>query len=294
MKIDYQDSIDRYIMGQMSDKERESFETKCAENPELKEQLEHTRKVRTVISARSRILEMVQKWDEDYEAENKATEVNIKTKVVREKKLVLYWLSGIAAVFVVGFFLFSAIHFPESEKPGNTISMNQKDDDMYKSDNTTDSIEEKVGQENLLAKSDLGGKEKKKESIEKGEENMDPINQNSVYSFGNESFKMEGSTEKDEYVKELIIIDVELQKIIEKTEQNDQLYSVESVDKEGYEKTAKNLKNQADQFLWKKARILIALNRKSEALTILDEMRKTKGKFQNKADSLYIVTINNE
>ena len=63
MKLEYQDNIDRYLMGQMSGKERESFETKCTENPELNEQLEHTRKVRTVISARSRILEMVQKWD---------------------------------------------------------------------------------------------------------------------------------------------------------------------------------------------------------------------------------------
>ena len=319
MRLDYQDSIDRYLLNRMSDKERKSFEAKCAEAPELKNQLEHTRKVRMAISARSRILEQVQKWDEEYEAEEQAakgktaeeksikvvmdktakiaelkatkfTEEKDERKNARKKRLYVYWLSGIAAVFVIGFFLYPTL-LPKPEESGNLVSMNQDDITMPHSHSTVNGTIESPGrkeeQENLLAKNDVEKKETKESKMKVEKETMSPLNQEHVFSFGKEDIVKASPSDKDESMKDLKKVEEEIQELIEKTKQNDQQYASGAIDQDIYETMAKLLKYQTDQLLWRKAKILHELNRTAEAITILDEIRKTKGLFQNRADSLY-------
>ena len=53
MKIEYQDKIDRYILGEMSAEERTDFEKQVAQNAELQELLEFTKNVNTAIKSRN-------------------------------------------------------------------------------------------------------------------------------------------------------------------------------------------------------------------------------------------------
>ena len=110
MRLEYQDNIDRYLLGRMSDEERKSFEIKCAGNQELKEQLEHTRDVRTVISERSKMLAKIQEWDDEYD---------VKKKMASHKTTWVYWLSGIAAILVIGFFLLPLLVLIQNFVKGN-------------------------------------------------------------------------------------------------------------------------------------------------------------------------------
>jgi len=283
MKIEYQDSIDRFLLNRMSDEERKSFEARCAENEELKDQFEHTKKVRTVISARSRILEMVQKWDEEYDAEEQAEKEKRASRVAREKRLIIYWLSGIAAVFVVGFFLSSTITFPDSDEIGNNVSLNHKNNETDRGDSTIDSLTTEKGEENLLAKNELGDSETK--DVEKEEHNQ--VNQKVISNTGNDNIVMSSSTDNEKYEMDLQNIEAELQKIAEETKQNESKFASKSIDQDIYDTTAKLLKYQADQLLWKKVQILLVLSRTEEAISMLEEMRKARGKFQRKSDSLY-------
>ena len=309
MKTNNQDSIDRYLLNRMPVEERKSFEAKCAEDSELRDQLEHTRKVRTVISARSRILEMVQRWDEEYEAEEieaeektanvtklkatKISEVEDERKVAQQKRLYVYWLSGIAAVFVIGYFLFPTI-LPMSEKSEEFVSVNQNDIVEPQSDHTgvsmvNGTIEKHAGKEereNLLAKNDIEKKETKEEKMKVEKDAMSPLNPH-VFSFGTEDFVKASPANTNETLEELKKVEAELRVITEKTSQNDLKFSSGAIDRDFYNTAAEMFKIQTDQLLWRKTKILRELKRTVEAITILDEMRKTKGQFQLRADSLY-------
>ena len=100
MKIEYQDRIDDYLFGRMSDEERRLFEADAAKDAELKEQLTFTENVRQSMRSRSEKLAAMKEWKEDYQWSD-APAANRSGAAVR----VLYWVSGIAALFVVGFFL---------------------------------------------------------------------------------------------------------------------------------------------------------------------------------------------
>ena len=56
MKIEYQDKIDRYILGEMSAEERTDFEKQVAQNAELQELLEFTKNVNTAIKSRKTVV----------------------------------------------------------------------------------------------------------------------------------------------------------------------------------------------------------------------------------------------
>ena len=129
MKIDYQDRIDEYLLDRMSDEERKSFESDAAEDAELKEQLQFTETVQQATKSRNEKLAAMEEWKDDYmwedervaaasAAEYHATgsgydycpEPTMESRRVATSspfKKMLYWVSGIAAVFIVGVFVFN-------------------------------------------------------------------------------------------------------------------------------------------------------------------------------------------
>lgn len=287
MKIEYQDSIDRFLLNRMSEEERKSFETKCTENAELKEQLEHTRKVRTVISARGRIMEMVQKWDDEYDKAEKESQEESR-KSAREKRLFVYWLSGIAAVFIVGYFLFSGRISSDVEKTGNLVSVKQERESISHVDSTIGDSQRKGADEKLIAKTETtkDKREANETSLEERDK-MNPLNQQQVHSFGENSIFKVDPSDKKEYEKELAKVNAELQDIIEKEKLSDKQFASGIINQESYNTSMKLLKEQKDQLNWKKATVLIGLNRVAEAMDLLNELRRNHGYFQKRADSLY-------
>ena len=127
MKIDFQDRIDDYLLNRMSDEERKSFESDAAADTELKEQLQFTETIQQAIKSRNEKLAAMKEWKNDYVWEDERTVAASATEYrptgsgydyyttpsVKKSHLmprssirrIFYWVSGIAAVFVLGFFL---------------------------------------------------------------------------------------------------------------------------------------------------------------------------------------------
>ena len=92
MKKEYQDKIDEYLLHRMSDEERKRFVKETDDDKELQEQLEFTENVQQVMKSRNEKLAKMKEWmgDDMQHTSNHR---------------LLYWLSGIAAIFIVGFFI---------------------------------------------------------------------------------------------------------------------------------------------------------------------------------------------
>lgn len=273
MRLEYQDSIDRYLMNRMSDEERTLFEAKCANNPELKEQLEHTKDVKAVISERSKLLERFKRWDEEYDEEKKVVE--------RKNLSAIYWSSGIAAAFVVGYFLLATTNNPESEGMGNVVSINTGNHETLRLENPSDSIEVYNEYERLLAKN-----EPKEKTEEKNEKNLggEP-----VLSFAEDKVFAPDQEIENDWEKELVRVDVEIEAVIEKQSQLTQKLKSGEISQSVYDLRMHMLKFQNDELYWQKSQTLIKLNRINEAIALLNEIRNKDGVFQSKADSLYNV-----
>lgn len=95
MKIEFQDHIDDYLLDRMSDEDSKAFEQELKNDDELREQMEFTKDVQTATRSRNEKLAKMQEWKDDYAWEDDR----------RGKRQYLYWISGIAAIFIVGFFL---------------------------------------------------------------------------------------------------------------------------------------------------------------------------------------------
>ncbi len=142
MKMDFQDRIDDYLLDRMSDEERKSFESEVAADAELKEQLQFTETVQKATKSRNVKLAAMEEWKDDYvwkddrmaaasAIECRATGSGYDNNSAPTKKSrlgstfspykkMLYWVSGIAAVFVVGFFLIQNLYLANS--PGKYMS----------------------------------------------------------------------------------------------------------------------------------------------------------------------------
>lgn len=93
MKLEeYQDRIDDYILDRMSAEEREAFEKEMADDTELQEQVAFMQNMKYALKSRNEKLAAMKEWENDYvwQAER------------QDKRKWLYWVSGIAAVFVAG------------------------------------------------------------------------------------------------------------------------------------------------------------------------------------------------
>ena len=172
MNQEYQDKIDKYLLGQMSDTESLNFEKEMAEDKDLMEQLEFTKNVKDAIVGRNRRLAQIKEWKEAYEAKN-ASEVEVKNRIA--KRHYLYLVSGIAAIFIVGFFLFSPIVFDTDSSSEHPISVNVSS--LRNGEDNTD-IAKMINEGNYdLALSKIERKEKDLESdklqMERERVNMD-------------------------------------------------------------------------------------------------------------------------
>lgn len=136
MKIEFQDRIDDYLLDRLSDEERKSFETDAAEDAELKEQLQFTETVQQATKSRNEKLAAMEEWKDDYVWEDErvaaasaaeyrptgsgynycpAPTMKESRSMPRSSgRWIFYWISGIAAVFVVGFFLIQNLYVANS------------------------------------------------------------------------------------------------------------------------------------------------------------------------------------
>lgn len=136
MKIEFQDRIDDYLLDRMSDEERKSFESDTAEDAELKEQLQFTETVQQATKSRNEKLAAMKEWKDDYVWEDDRvvaasaaeyrptgsgynycpapTMEESRSMSRSSSRRIFYWISGIAAVFVVGFFLIQNLYVADS------------------------------------------------------------------------------------------------------------------------------------------------------------------------------------
>ena len=129
MKIEFQDRIDDYLLNRMSDEERKSFELDTATDTELNDQLHFTETVQQATKSRNEKLAAMEEWNDDYVWEDERvaaasaveyhatgngydycpepTMESRRVSISSPFKKMLYWVSGIAAVSIVGVFVFN-------------------------------------------------------------------------------------------------------------------------------------------------------------------------------------------
>ena len=126
----FQDRIDNYLLNRMDDDEKTEFLCEVEQDEEKKEQLEFTQDVKDCIRSREEKLQALKQFQRQYEQERKtaayratgteraacycpAPEVAA-IEPVRSKKKTWLWVSCVAAVLVVGFFVVGTMFMQES------------------------------------------------------------------------------------------------------------------------------------------------------------------------------------
>ena len=126
MKKDFQDRIDEYILGRMTDEEKAQFEAEVNQDESKREQLEFTRNVKGAISSREDKMAKLKMMQRMYDRKHQQVATSMRAtgtddcqyspgpQCATEKKhskRIWWWASGIAAVFVIG--LFTLVPFNE-------------------------------------------------------------------------------------------------------------------------------------------------------------------------------------
>lgn len=251
MKIEFQDHIDNYLLGRMSDEECKAFKNELKQNDELREQMEFTKDVQTATISRNEKLSKMQEWEDDYEWEDYRNVAAARYRPTgsgyesspapSEKRIyvtpyssgmqILYWISGIAAIFIVGFFL---IHnFMSSE-------------------------------ENMMF-------------------NPSSIEFGSIRGGGDYSDIGKLLVDKN-YEDALKQIGIEEAKI---AEQRTAVDSVSGVEQQAYDQML--IQEKVDELSWMKVYALLGVDKRDEARQLLDELRHRESEYKNKADSLYLI-----
>lgn len=108
-----QDSIDRYLLGQMTAEEAKAFEEQLAGDDNLREQFRYTKMVRESVCSHAQLQEQMDAWDKEIEEERCNEEENeagasqlddSKKKRKRAVYISLLLTSCVAAALAVGFF----------------------------------------------------------------------------------------------------------------------------------------------------------------------------------------------
>lgn len=164
MKIEFQDAIDRYVLNEMSAKERADFEKQVAQDAELQEQLKFTQQMNTAIKSRNAKLEKMKEWEDgDIRLRACCSErPRERTVMSPSSKKPFLWISsiaGIAAILAFGYFLFT----PTSSSPGDVYMAPQMSVDSYRGSNSLQQIAGHINQ---------GEYEKALAEIEKEEKSM--------------------------------------------------------------------------------------------------------------------------
>ena len=161
MKIDFQDRIDDYLLNRMSDEERKSFESDVAADTELKEQLQFTETIQQATKSRNEKLAAMEKWKDDYVWEYERTvaasaaeyrptgsgyDYYTTSSAKKSRSMprssirrIFYWVSGIAAVFVLGFFLIQKLYVGNS--PADYMSNPSINDARFRAGSDNSEIE---------------------------------------------------------------------------------------------------------------------------------------------------------
>ena len=137
----FQDRIDNYLLNRMDDAEKTEFLREVEQDEEKKEQLEFTQDVKDSIRSRAEKLQDLKLFQRQYEQERKTAAYHATgtkqsacycpapkvaaIEPVRSKKKIWLWISGVAAVLVVGFFAIKPMFDYEPSPNYNVAPMEQ-------------------------------------------------------------------------------------------------------------------------------------------------------------------------
>lgn len=261
MNTKYQDSIDNYLLNRMSDDERQKFEQEVEVNDELKEQLEFSRLVQTAFKDRGEKLAKMAQWEQEELAASSDEEEELTTPAVAPNswRKYLYWCSGIAAVFIAGFFLFSTMH---------TNTGNQSIGDMGSTVLRGGSAHHDRIKE-MLAKGDY-----KSALALIEEEELEVLRERDVLE---ESGNVSTIDDLDSPSKSTVRG--------EDSSKDDDIFMASAED--DYNDQKEIIEADLYELRWLKAQALIGCGEKEKAIIVLDALRMQKGYYQLKADSLY-------
>ena len=251
MKQEYQDQIDKYVLGQMDDTEKSVFEQDVAQDAGLQEQLQFTKDVTSATKSREEKLAKMENWEDDYvfEDNRRVSATNYRptgsgydacpspsteqtfAKPRSSGKKVFYWISGIAAIFIAGFFLVNNLFVMESGNPASPLPYEYGN---MRGGTDFTSIEELLESQDFV--SALAQIEKQEQELA---DEMAVLEQDSVQDY-----------ERKEYELQLI----------------------------EYKK---------DDLNWLKVQSLLGLGQKDKAVELLNSIRKSNSGYSLKADSLY-------
>lgn len=197
MKIEFQDAIDRYVLNEMSAKERADFEKQVAQDAELQEQLKFTQQMNTAIKSRNAKLEKMKEWEDgDIRLRACCSErPRERAAMSPSSKKPFLWISsiaGIAAILAFGYFLFT----PTSSSPGDVYMAPQMSVDSYRGSNSLQQIAGHINQgeyEKALAEI-----EKEEKSLKaKEEEWSDAVSSGTMSAEETEALNYEWEVLKD-------------------------------------------------------------------------------------------------
>ena len=136
----FQDGIDDYLLNRMSEAEKSAFLHEVEQDDEKKKQLEFTKQVRDAIRSREEKLQVLTRFQEDYDKERNVgvgcavgaeftescrSDTTATPVPVRSTKKMWFWISGVAALVVIGFFAVRPMWLHESSSDYNGIPMEQ-------------------------------------------------------------------------------------------------------------------------------------------------------------------------
>jgi hypothetical protein len=118
MENDFQDRIDEYILGRMSDEEKAQLEMEINQDESKKEQFEFTKNVKSAITSREDKLARMRMMKGKYDHEHYQVAASMQPTGTDDRcyapirqhpekkpaKRIWWWASGIAAVLAIGLF----------------------------------------------------------------------------------------------------------------------------------------------------------------------------------------------
>ena len=251
MKQEYQDQIDKYVLGQMDDTEKSVFEQDVAQDAGLQEQLQFTKDVTSATKSREEKLAKIENWEDDYvfEDNRRVSATNYRptgsgydacpspsteqtfAKPRSSGKKVFYWTSGIAAIFIAGFFLVNNLFVMESGNPASPLPYEYG---------------------NMRGGTDFASIEELLES----------------HDFASALAKIE--KQEQELADEMAVLEQD---------------SVQDNERKGYE--LQLIESKKDDLNWLKVLSLLGLGQNDKAVELLNTIRKSNSGYSLQADSLY-------
>lgn len=133
MKKDFQERIDEYILGRMTDEDKAQFEAEINQDESKRERLEFTRDVKGAICSREDKMAKLKMMQRMYDREHQQVAASMRAtgtddcqcssapQYAAEKKpskQIWWWASGIAAVLVIGLFVVNPFRSDILQTPG--------------------------------------------------------------------------------------------------------------------------------------------------------------------------------